>query len=77
MTKETFRRLLNTVTVQDHSRGGIYIAGMDRKQLAEIVTLAGQKLGEIAEDVRVNPEWLEAGPEQNWHFITHREFPTS
>lgn len=80
MTNETFERLLSSVWVQDvagyESYGsGVFIEGMKREELAELVTLAGHQLEAISKKAIVNPEWLALGPERNVHYVTHRETP--
>jgi hypothetical protein len=67
MTKEILSKLIATVTVKDVAGGkkygsGIFVQRMTREQLSEIITLAGQKLGEIPEGTIVNPEYLQLGP---------------
>jgi len=78
MTRERFSYLLNHVIVQlvaPSKRGpaGLFVQGLSQEELAEIVTLAGQRLGEVSEEARVNPEWIAMGPAGNVHFMFHPE----
>ena len=47
MTIERFKELLDTVTVRDVSDGRVLVERMTREELSELITLAGERLGEL------------------------------
>lgn len=60
MTALHFRELLNRASVRlVHGREpGLFLQGITQEELSEIITIAGQALGEIRKDAKLNPEWL-------------------
>lgn len=75
MTQDEFNRVVNNATVRlvNRGKGGLLVEGVTQVELAEIVSMAGEKLGVWKEGTRVNPEWLGLGQDKNVHFIFHRE----
>jgi len=64
MTKERFNELLSCATVR-LSTLGLVVSGVTQEEMAELVTLAGERLGAWDDGRQVNPEYLELGLESN------------
>lgn len=74
MTKEEFRKIINSARVQvigpyGDQPEGLFVTGVTQRELAQIATIAGIALGEFPENAALNPSWFTIGPKVGLAFM--------